>query len=107
MRNDEPWYQKFSVHEPGNAHLLEGGGVYAFASLSPGPGGLEWRPYYIGQAKAFSNRLNLPEHEKWEDAVELGATHVLVRDEPKQLRRGITEQVFIQVLEPPLNDQGT
>lgn len=47
-------------------------GNYAFAYKKQDG---NWHVLYFGQCDSFKNRL--PAHERWDEAVRLGATHVL------------------------------
>lgn len=78
------------------------GGLYIFAGLLTDPQGIDqWFPYYIGQTGDFSDRI--PNHEKWEEAVQLGATHVHARVVKTPLARGLIERELISSFQPPLN----
>jgi hypothetical protein len=75
--------------------------VYAFASLA----GTIYRPLYIGRADILSSRL--AEHDRHEEAVARGATHLLVHV-PGTLDRinyKEAERRLIQFFAPPLNTQ--
>ncbi len=76
----------------------EVGGVYIFAGLNAQ--GL-WRPHYIGKAESFSNRL--PGHERWEEAVQLGATHVHAMVVQEEATRAAIERELISAWRPSLN----
>lgn len=59
---------------------------------------------YIGQTEAFRERLN-PNHEKWDDARDLGMNCIFVYvPQPTESRFDI-ERNLIEHLKPPLNDQ--
>lgn len=73
-------------------------GVYIFCGLNER--GL-WRPYYIGQADSFIGRL--PNHERWAEAVRLGATHVHARVVPLAATRDAVEKELIRTYSPKLN----
>ena len=79
-------------------------GIYIFA----GPqkdwrGALRWRALYIGKADNFSVRLS--NHERWQEAKRLGATHVHARVVKGVLQRSIIEEELIKAFQPPLNIQ--
>ena len=61
-----------------------------------------WRAVYVGQTDDFSSRI--PNHEKWDSARKLGATHVHTFWVPSPVRREEWEQMLIQYLQPPLNE---
>lgn len=73
-------------------------GIYIFTTTANG----FWKPLYIGQADSLSSRL--PNHERWEEALRLGATrvHALVVNTPAD--RDAIEQGLIKAFQPPLND---
>lgn len=62
-----------------------------------------WFPLYIGQTDDFSSRL--PSHERLDEAVQLGATHIHALVESQQLQRDQIEKSLIQYLQPPMNQQ--
>jgi hypothetical protein len=75
--------------------------VYAFAALV----GTVYQPLYIGRADILSSRL--AEHDRREEAVARGATHLLVHI-PGTLDRidyKEAERRLIQFFAPPLNTQ--
>jgi hypothetical protein len=72
-------------------------GLYIFAGVSDG----RWRALYIGQTENFSDRI--PDHERWDEAVRLGATHVHARLEANALHRATIERELIGAFRPPLN----
>ena len=63
-----------------------------------------WRPLYVGKTQDFSARL--PTHERWLEAVLLGATHIHARTEGNSWLRMLIEQELIETFRPPLNVQG-
>ncbi len=75
--------------------------VYAFATLA----GTTYLPLYIGRADILSSRL--ADHDRREEAVARGATHLLVHV-PGTLDRinyKEAERRLIQFFAPPLNTQ--
>lgn len=100
MSNTCTWLSyEFTVY-PANAEWNAVGGVYIFTGLTPQN---QWRPYYMGQAESFQDRL--PNHERWAEAARLGATHVHVRVVQQEATRQAVEQELIQRFQPPLNSQ--
>lgn len=73
-------------------------GLYIFTGISNG----YWRALYIGQTDDFSTRI--PDHERWGEAVRLGATHVHARIEANALQRLAIERQLIRTYQPTLND---
>ena len=76
------------------------GGVYIFAGLNQNG---RWRAYYIGQAESLKDRI--PGHERWNEAVRLGATHVHARVVSQAAMRDAIEASLIASYQPPLNVQ--
>ncbi len=75
-------------------------GLYIFAYRTDET---HWRALYVGQADDFSFRI--PSHERWDETVRLGATHVHALVVPQAVNRDNLEQMLIQNLQPPMNDQ--
>lgn len=62
-----------------------------------------WHALYVGQTDDFSSRL--PSHDRLNEAVQLGATHIHACVVPSQSNRDLWERQLIQNLQPPLNSQ--
>ena len=62
-----------------------------------------WIPLYVGQTNDFSARL--PSHERLDEAVRNGATHIHALAVPLQANRDSWEEKLIQYLQPPMNQQ--
>lgn len=75
------------------------GGVYIFGGFDPQNG---WWPLYVGETGSFRSRM--PCHERWAEAVGLGATHVLAMTVPA-VTRAMVERELISEYQPPLNVQ--
>lgn len=73
-------------------------GLYIFARLIDTSG---WNALCIGKTDDFSARLS--DHERWDSAARLGATHIHVRVVPLEANRDIYERLLISSLQPPLN----
>src|SRR5690348_11417033 len=71
------------------------GGVYAFGNEDGS------QVYYVGICDSFRNRMCT--HERWDEAVRLGATRVFACVVPSILRRGALEREMIAQINPPLN----
>jgi hypothetical protein len=78
-------------------------GLYIFAYTYNE--GKNCQAIYIGQTDDFSSRI--PCHEKWESAVQLGATHVHALVVPHAATRDTLERCLIAHLQPTLNEQYT
>ena len=76
------------------------GGLYIFAYCT---GGTSWKAVYVGLTEDFSYRM--PNHERWQEAVRLGATHGHTLVVTTQAAREDYERKLIQHLQHPLNDQ--
>jgi excinuclease UvrABC nuclease subunit len=74
-------------------------GLYIFARRA----GIYWEPLYIGKADDFSSRL--PNHERLNEAVRLGATHIHALVVQQAANRANWEQMLIQNLQPKMNVQ--
>ena len=75
-------------------------GVYIFAGADRNN---QWAAVYIGKTTSFRERL--PDHEQWDGAVRLGATHIHARVVNDQASRDEMEVYLIRVNQPPLNQQ--
>lgn len=64
-------------------------------------GGLE--PLYIGVAEDLRERLS--NHERWQEAVALGAIGVMFHTETNAARRLLEERDLIGYWNPPMNTQ--
>lgn len=73
-------------------------GVYIFAGVNARG---NWTAYYVGQTENFSDRLHW--HEKWEEALRLGATHIHLYFEPTYSTRIDIEAAVIEATRPILN----
>lgn len=73
-------------------------GVYVFAAKNPHG---QWFPVYIGQADSLSDRI--PNHERWDEAVRHGATHVHAMVVSSQVERDRIEAALIAAYQPNLN----
>ena len=94
---------EFTVY-PMDSAWSEVGGLYVFSAQEPGlQGSLQWLVLYVGETQSFAKRL--PTHEKWPEAVQKGATHVLALTEQKATKRAELERKMISELQPPLNVQ--
>lgn len=89
----------FKVYYP-NTEWNDVAGIYIFTGLNTKN---LWVALYIGQTNSFANRL--PSHERWPEAVRLGATHIHAMAVARQGDRDIIESRLIQDFQPPMNDQ--
>jgi excinuclease UvrABC nuclease subunit len=100
MSNTVKWLShEFGIF-PHNAAWNEVGGVYIFCGVNSKN---EWQPYYIGKTDNFRNRII--SHEKWQAAVQLGATHVHAMTVLQETSRDQIEKQLIDAWKPPLNVQ--
>ena len=89
----------FEIYPP-NTQWNDVGGVYVFAGQAPNG---RWNAYYIGKCDSFRNRL--PNHERWNEAVRLGATHIHAMTVSQEATRQAIEEALIQWAQPTLNTQ--
>jgi hypothetical protein len=76
-------------------------GNYVFAKQLPNG---NFVPLYFGEAEVLNTRI--PGHERWGDAVNLGATHVMGHTTPGGAQARLAEERdLIQFWNPPLNTQ--
>ena len=81
--------------------LVAEGGNYAFVKRLPNGNFL---PLYFGQADNL--RARMPNHERWDEAKRMGATHVMAHTTPAgETARLSEERDLIQRWDPPLNVQ--
>ena len=74
-------------------------GAYMFVRMANQGGG--WVPVYIGIADNLVDRLT--GHERWAEAKQLGATHVMAQVQADRTAREKAEQDLIAHWNPPLN----
>lgn len=91
---------EFIIYDPETVQWNSAAGLYIFAYST---GGGRWKALYVGQTEDFSSRI--PNHERWEEARRLGATHVHARVVPQAATRDVLERLLIENLQPPLNTQ--
>ena len=92
---------QFTVYDP-DISWNDVGGIYIFAKQNPADK-LRWFAQYIGKTKSFKTRMS--DHEEWDAAVLLGATHIHARVVQETTRRKQLEIELIRKFQPPLNDQ--
>ena len=94
---------EFNIHKP-PVHWRAVGGLYVFAyACSDWRGSEFWHALYGGQTYSLADRL--PSHERWPEAVQLGATHIHARAESDEGTRLWIEEQLIEIFQPPLNIQ--
>lgn len=86
---------------PMSANWADVGGVYIFCK--PGADGSHLA-LYIGKTESFAQRFS--RHERWPEAVQKGATHLLVTLLHKEADRVKVESALIQKHKPPMNQLG-
>lgn len=91
---------EYWIYAPGTAFVSKGGN-YGFAKrLANG----NFVPLYFGQADNLGSRLS--SHERWPDAIRLGATHMMAHTTPAGEKARLDEERdLIQRWDPPLNVQ--
>lgn len=73
-------------------------GIYIFSGKNQQG---QWVARYIGQADSFAQRI--PNHERWNDAARLGATHVHACVVKSAADRDLIEAQLISKYQPSLN----
>ncbi len=89
---------EFTVYDSNNGWKSVAG-LYIFSYYD----GQYWRALYVGQTDDFSARL--PSHERLNEAVKLGATHIQALTVPRATDRDDWERMLIQHLKPRMNSQ--
>lgn len=90
----------FNIHSE-NKNWVDAGGIYIFAKVNQLT--QRWVPLYIGQASKLSDRL--PNHERLNEAIRLGATHIHARVVSTQTDRDVLEAFLIKQHQPVLNEK--
>lgn len=75
-------------------------GVYLFCTNS---GNNKWKALYIGQTESLASRL--PNHDRWDEAERLGATHIHVKAVRDEKQRLAIEESLLGQYKPALNTQ--
>jgi excinuclease UvrABC nuclease subunit len=91
---------EFLVDEPATTTWNDVGGIYIFTGLDASG---RWKPYYIGQARSFKDRI--PNHENWRAAARLVATHVHAMVVSLAANRDKIEAELVEAYQPALNVQ--
>lgn len=91
----------FSIHSPEETFPMEGG-VYIFACKSFNT----FDTLYIGKTHCFFERLSSNKHEKWDAAIQMDLSHVLLHATDNEEERTKIERELIRKYPPYLNDQG-
>ena len=76
-------------------------GVYIFCFVDPQRN--VWKPVYVGQADSIRDRL--ANHDRWDEARRLGATHIHAKAVSHEGSRLLIERELIQRFQPELNVQ--
>jgi hypothetical protein len=90
---------EFTIYDS-NSNWNNVAGLYIFTHQVIGG---SWHPLYIGQTDDFSSRL--PSHERLNEAVRRGATHIHAAVIPLASDRDKLEKMLVQYLQPTMNDQ--
>ena len=90
----------FSIYDPSTVNWRTRSGIYIFAFVNWND---LWEALYVGQADNFRARLSW--HERWEEALHRGATHVHARVVPQAANRDLIEARLIFAYQPPMNTQ--
>ena len=88
---------EFSVHQHGdNWNAVPG--LYIFTGVNREQ---KWYPLYVGQAVSLAERI--PNHERWQEAQRLGATHVHAMVVKEAAMRDAIEKQLCSSFQPCLN----
>lgn len=90
----------FGVYLP-NATWNPIPGIYIFCFVNPQKN--VWEPLYIGETESFKDRF--ANHDRWDEACRLGATHVHAMAVQQAGARLLIEKELIQRFQPVLNVQ--
>lgn len=88
----------FTVYDS-NQNWKKVAGLYIFSYQTQGG----WHPLYVGQTDDFSSRFS--NHERLQEAVNKGATHIHAVVISQALHRDKYEAMLIQHLQPIMNTQ--
>lgn len=91
----------FGIYTTDHEFKENSGGVYAFSKREKNEGNATHTILYIGKTIKFNQRLN--SHEKWEDAVKLGANCICVFIVQKESEMLSIEEDLIKGRSPKLN----
>ena len=93
----------FTGYDPTQTNWNDVPGVYIFAGKSAD--GRWWQAKYVGQTTSFSTRLGPGNnhHERWQEAIRQGATHVHARVVQNEIERRSLESMLIDTYNPPMN----
>lgn len=89
---------RFTAHRPDDAFPVAAA-VYAFAR--PISGGRGWAPVFLSRTANLAARIE--GHERWSEAMLLGATHVLVHQRDERDVREFVEADLLETMRPVLN----
>ena len=92
---------EFCVYDVRDSNWNKVKGLYIFAKVTNN----RWSPLYIGKTEDFSQRM--PNHERFDDAIRRGATHIHAVALPNWNSQSLdlAERYLITYYEPPLNTQ--
>jgi hypothetical protein len=95
-------YRYWVLENPRNGAGIQAvGGNYAFVKKLPNG---NYVPLYFGVAESLRDRI--PSHERFDEAVRAGATHIMAHTTPAgDVARCAEERDLIQQWNPPLNVQ--
>jgi excinuclease UvrABC nuclease subunit len=92
-------YLNFGSYDINSTTWNEVPGLYIFTYSD----GRFWQPLYIGQAEDFRKRMT--SHERFEEAVQKGATHIHATVVQQAANRDRWEKMLIEAHQPPMNVQ--
>jgi hypothetical protein len=93
-------YRYWFLEAPKNpSSIKDEMGNYAFVKQLPNG---NFVPLYFGVADSLRGRI--PNHERWNDAIRAGATHVMFHATPSAVSRDLEEVDLIRRWNPILNE---
>lgn len=92
---------EFSIYTTDHEFRENSGGVYAFSKREKSGDNINHTILYVGKAIKFNQRLD--NHEKWKDAVKLGANCICALSVEKESNMLAIEEDLIKGLSPKLN----
>ena len=99
MMEEGDGFKAFSV----NDEFVDQGGVYVFCKKIKTANKAKFLPLYVGQTQSLANRLT-NSHHKWEEAINLGMSHILIEYEEDKDQRLKKEAFLWGFYDPCLND---
>jgi len=98
MNTTVNWLNREFIVYTRDANWNDVGGIYIFTGQNSQG---QWVALYIGKADSFQSRFS--SHERWDEALLVGATHVHARVVAQEATREAMEAELIRAYQPRLN----